>query len=82
MAKAVGLQVDGFTESFAEPTWGGTADLDRARTLAERCSSVARDTDVSIEAIATELGYGTIFLFSRQFKQVFGRSPRAYRREL
>jgi AraC-like DNA-binding protein len=38
-----------------------------------------RDTDRSIAEIAGDLGHADIFLFSRQFKQVFGQSPTRYR---
>jgi AraC-like DNA-binding protein len=40
-----------------------------------------REAAASVSAIAGELGYPDVFLFSRQFKQVFGRSPMAYRRD-
>lgn len=35
----------------------------------------------NISQIATRLGYPDIYLFSRQFKQVMGKSPRRYRAE-
>jgi AraC-like DNA-binding protein len=33
----------------------------------------------SVSQIAADFGYDDVFLFSRQFKQVFGAGPRAYR---
>ncbi len=38
------------------------------------------ESQLSIGEVANEFGYGDIFFFSRQFKQVMGRSPRSYRR--
>lgn len=49
---------------------------ERLRVAAMRLS----DSNLSISELAYALGYKDVYLFSRQFKQVFGRSPRAYRR--
>ena len=49
------------------------ARLERARTLLE-------ETTLPIGQIAQTLGYQDVFLFSRQFKQQYGYSPRKTRR--
>jgi transcriptional regulator GlxA family with amidase domain len=46
--------------------------LERARTLLE-------ETSMPIGQIAHALGYEEVFLFSRQFKQQYGYSPRQAR---
>lgn len=50
---------------------------ERLHVAARRLQSSA----LSIGEVAYALGYRDLYLFSRQFKQVFGRSPRAFRRE-
>lgn len=49
---------------------------ERMRVAAMRLS----DSNLGVSELAYALGYKDVYLFSRQFKQVFGRSPRAYRR--
>ena len=49
------------------------ARLERARTLLD-------ETTMPIGQIAQALGYEDVFLFSRQFKQQYGYSPRKTRR--
>jgi len=38
------------------------------------------ETQMTVTQVAEKLGYADIYLFSRQFKRVTGRSPRAFRR--
>jgi AraC-like DNA-binding protein len=40
------------------------------------------ETDVSIGELAMQLGYADVYTFSRQFKQVTGFSPSAYRNQV
>jgi AraC-like DNA-binding protein len=57
----------------------------RAWMVRERLHAAARrlqETPLTISEIAYELGFKDVFLFSRQFSQTFGRSPRAYRKEV
>lgn len=49
---------------------------ERMRVAAMRLS----DSNLGVSELAYALGYKDVYLFSRQFKQVFGRSPRAFRR--
>jgi AraC-like DNA-binding protein len=37
------------------------------------------ESDDPVSVVASDLGYPDLFLFSRQFKMVMGRSPRHYR---
>lgn len=48
------------------------ARLDRSRYLLE-------ETEMPVGKIAASLGYDEVFLFSRQFRQYFGVSPRRFR---
>lgn len=63
-----------FTTTFGIPprTW---LMHDRIQRAAIRLS----ESQLSISEVAAEFGYNEPFLFSRQFKQVIGVSPRAYR---
>jgi AraC-like DNA-binding protein len=81
LAKAVNLQEDYFTRVFRR-TYGVAPRSWIVRERMQDAAARLRDSELSIEDIASALGYGTIFLFSRQFKQVFGRSPTAYRRDV
>jgi AraC-like DNA-binding protein len=78
LAEMLGMNADYFTRVFrrsfgiAPRSW-----LMRERMLA--AAERLRDTDRSIAEIAGDLGHADIFLFSRQFKQVFGQSPTRYR---
>ena len=50
------------------------------RLRIQRAASLLLATDDRIEAVAERFGYGSVFLFSRQFRQVMGQSPTAWRR--
>jgi len=55
----------------------------RGSLMRERIRAAAMrlvDSTASVKAVARELGYVDLYLFTRQFKQVMGRSPRVYRR--
>lgn len=54
-----------------------TADLIHARI--DRARRLLRDTDISIHALAEQLGYGNVTHFCRQFKQCAGVTPSQYR---
>lgn len=54
--------------------------LMRQRIL--RAAEMIADSERTFSEIAEGLGYPDLFLFSRQFKQVMGESPRAYRHRL
>ncbi len=50
------------------------------RTRLERAQTLLRESDMSIEQIAADLGYSDMFFFSRQFKQRLGISPFLWRK--
>jgi len=50
------------------------------RLRIQRAASFLLASDDRIEAVAERFGYDSVFLFSRQFRQVMGHSPSAWRR--
>jgi AraC-like DNA-binding protein len=79
LAALLRLSNDYFTREFRR-TYGMPP---RAWLLRERMNAAARrlaESQSTISEIADELGYSDVFLFSRQFKNSFGHSPRAFRR--
>ncbi|MFJ5224000.1 cupin domain-containing protein [Streptomyces sp. NPDC088400] len=40
-----------------------------------------RDTDLALQAVAAQVGYGSAFAFGKAFKRAFGDAPGVYRRE-
>jgi AraC-like DNA-binding protein len=46
-----------------------------------RAQRLLRETDLTVKAVGEALGYSDIYFFSRQFKQVAGRSPTEYRQQ-
>ena len=60
-------------------------NLSPARFCEQQCLLLGRllllESDRSIEAIAEHLGYHNPFHFSKNFKQLFGVSPRSYRKQ-
>src|SRR5690606_6844081 len=80
LAKQLRLSHDYFARRFAA-TFGMSP---RSWLVQQRVSHGAYrlvDTNLTISEVAAELGYDDPFLFSRQFKQVMGQSPRDYRRQ-
>lgn len=78
LAEEAGLSLDYFTRLF-RATYGMASRKwlvrERLRWAAQRLN----ESDIAVGALAKQLGYPDIFSFSRQFKQVHGVSPRAYR---
>ncbi|MEO0732088.1 MAG: AraC family transcriptional regulator [Bacteroidota bacterium] len=63
-----------FTRAFGE------SPLAMGRRLRlERAQSLLKDTDASLTAIAADLGYSALEVFSREFRTVYGESPRRWR---
>lgn len=78
LASEVRLSPDYFARVFRR-TYGVAP---RTWLLRERLRTAALrlvESDSNITEIAHELGYGDVYLFSRQFKRMHGCSPRAYR---
>jgi len=78
LAAAVGLSRAHYSRCFKRIT-----GLPPNRFLVEqrmrRACNLLTERNWTLEAIAAELGYSDVYFFSRQFKQVVGRSPGSYR---
>jgi len=78
LAAAANLSPDYFARLFTR-----TLGLSPRAWLVKQRIGVAAmrlaDSALSVKQIARQLGYDETFLFSRQFKQVIGQSPTAYR---
>jgi len=80
LAQVVGLSQDYFTRLFKQ-TYGMSP---RKKLVHERihvASTRLVETQQTITEIAEGLGYTDIYLFSRQFKQITGLSPRKFRQQ-
>ncbi|MBL8028823.1 MAG: helix-turn-helix transcriptional regulator, partial [Fibrobacteres bacterium] len=66
-----------FNKSFNEPPF---SYIKRARI--ERASLLLMESDLTVSAIAESLGYESLYFFSRQFREVTGKSPRQYKQTL
>ncbi|MEU7636083.1 MULTISPECIES: helix-turn-helix domain-containing protein [unclassified Streptomyces] len=69
-----------FTRTF-RATFGETPHRYLQRRRVERAMFLLRETDRSVTDICFEVGFGSPGTFSRTFRDVVGRSPRAYRKE-
>ncbi len=80
LADLSGLSVPQFFRRFRKATGSSPMDWLRRERMnqAKRRLSESRDR---IRDIATQVGYGDPFYFSRDFKKLVGLSPRHYRRQ-
>ena len=69
-----------FTRTF-RATFGETPHRYLQRRRVERAMFLLRETDHSVTDICFEVGFGSLGTFSRTFREIVGRSPRAYRKE-
>ncbi|MFF3706595.1 helix-turn-helix domain-containing protein [Streptomyces phaeochromogenes] len=69
-----------FTRTF-RATFGETPHRYLQRRRVERAMFLLRETDHSVTDICFQVGFGSPGTFSRTFRDIVGRSPRAYRRE-
>ncbi|MEU4097555.1 AraC family transcriptional regulator [Streptomyces sp. NPDC026673] len=69
-----------FTRTF-RATFGETPHRYLQRRRVERAMFLLRETDRSVTDICFEVGFGSAGTFSRTFRDIVGRSPRAYRKE-
>jgi len=78
MAKTMKMSPEHFSRVFHKVT--GQSPLDfLLHTRLMRARHLLAETDLSIAAIAEQLGYADLFFFSRQFKQKTGMPPSRYR---
>jgi AraC-like DNA-binding protein len=78
LAAHLGLSADYFARLFRK-TYGVSP---RAWIVRERIKMAAvrlLESHLNVSEVAEEFGYGDIFFFSRQFKQIMGQSPKHYR---
>ncbi|MGW4029124.1 helix-turn-helix domain-containing protein [Streptomyces sp. NPDC004838] len=69
-----------FTRTF-RATFGETPHRYLQRRRVERAMFLLRETRRSVTDICFEVGFGSTGTFSRTFRDIVGRSPRAYRKE-
>jgi AraC family transcriptional regulator of arabinose operon len=80
-AEIAGLSPDYFSRLFAGEM--GVSFRDFAMHLRlERSRHMLDETDLGVSEIAHLLGYADVYLFSRQFKQHYGQSPRQARNQI
>ncbi|WP_328515512.1 AraC family transcriptional regulator [Ralstonia pseudosolanacearum] len=80
LARRVGLSRTALAERFRQ-TMGDTP-LNYLRTLRmQRAVQLLTETDQSLEAVATAVGYQDAFSFSKVFKRSVGLSPKAFRQQ-
>ena len=80
LAAAAGLSRAHFSREFRR-TFGETPHRYLQRRRVERAMFLLRETDRSVTDICLAVGFGSLGTFSRTFREIVGRSPRAYRRE-
>ena len=81
MADFSGLSDDQFRRIFAKQTGMlPTIYLDRLKL--QKAAEMLTGSELSVAAVAAELGYVDQYHFSRRFKSIMGFSPNRYRREI
>jgi AraC-like DNA-binding protein len=80
LAARLRLTPDYFARLFRR-TYNVSPRLWIVRERIKQAAVCLLESQLSISEVAEEFGYRDIFFFSRQFKQVLGRSPRSYRRQ-
>lgn len=80
IAKAAGLSSDYLTKQFKAVMSMTPTEYVRKFRIA-KSMDLLRSTDDSIADIANAVGFGSISLYSRVFKQITGVSPAAFRKE-
>jgi transcriptional regulator GlxA family with amidase domain len=79
MAEAAGLSRTALAERFRAAM--ADTPLAHLRTLrVQRAMRMLAESDMALERIAREVGYGDAFGFSKAFKRVAGVAPSAFRR--
>ena len=79
LAAAVDMSVTTLRRQFRQAT-GQTLHQHHLQCRVTEAKRRLSDTDEPIKFVAQRLGYRDVFYFSRQFRQLTGTSPAAYRR--
>ena len=79
LAGELRLSLDYFSRMFRR-TYGLPPRRWLLRERVRRAAMRLEETNLNVSEVAYQLGYADVFLFSRQFKQVTGMSPTAYRK--
>ncbi|MDV3221186.1 GlxA family transcriptional regulator [Intrasporangium sp.] len=79
LAKHVGMSVRTFTRRFREET-GETAGAWLARARVDHARRLLESTDLPVDRVAAEAGFGTTASLRQHLAQAVGLSPLAYRR--
>lgn len=79
LAHRLNMALSTFRRRFRELT-GMPPHRFRLESIIAAARQRLGETEQPVKQIADELGYRDVFYFSRQFKQVTGVSPAAYRR--
>jgi AraC-like DNA-binding protein len=80
IAKQVGLPYETFRKHFQKQLGQSPAKY-RAGKKIEAACSLLQQSDLTLHAIAAQLGFTDEFHFSRRFKQLKGLSPSSYRNQ-
>lgn len=78
MARSAGLSVSQFTRRFRAATGTSPRRFAIEERLA-RAETYLRESPLTVEAIAQQLGYSEVYFFSRQFRRFRGRTPSSVR---
>ncbi|MBQ8586807.1 MAG: helix-turn-helix transcriptional regulator [Oscillospiraceae bacterium] len=78
-ARIVGLSISRFAAVYKKQ-FGLTFMQDVIKARIRHSRTLLLTTDLSVEQIASELGYNTVKLFYLQFKNEMGRTPAEYRK--
>lgn len=78
LADAAGYSADHFTRVFTQVLGVPPTKFIVQQRIA-RAQQLLRETALSVTQVADTLGYSDVYFFSRQFKQITGRSPSGYR---
>ncbi len=81
LARQFGLSPEGFRKRFTRLTGQPPARYHMGRRI-DRACELMQQGRWSDRQIADQLGFCDEFYFSRRFKEITGRSPRAFRRSL
>ena len=78
IAQATGLSPDYMSKQFKNMVGVGPAEYYRNLRMA-KAMEMLKNSDISITEVAEQLGFCDTSIFSRQFKQIVGVSPTAFR---